>query len=566
MPEHESVLNAIQSPKDLKKLTLEQLRELAGEIRNFLIHTVSMTGGHLASNLGVVEMTLALHFSLDCPGDKLVWDVGHQCYVHKILTGRRDELATLRQYGGLSGFPKRRESEYDTFDTGHSSTAISAALGMARARDLKGEKHAVVAVVGDGAMTGGLSWEALNDAGHKKDRIIIVLNDNEMSITRNVGALSAYLARVRSNHGYARFKGFIEWALDHIPFVGERLFRWADRLKNSMKYLLVPGMVFEEMGYKYYGPINGHDIEQMINVFKLARQNSGPVLIHAVTQKGRGYAPAQQDPEKYHATGPFDRETGLKKGANGEKSSCDAVMGELLLNRARRDKRICVITAAMSEGCGLKPFIREFPDRCFDVGIAEQHAATMAAGMAAAGLRPVFVVYSSFAQRAYDQLLHDICLQSLPVILLISHSGLVGADGETHHGIFDHSFLRQMPGMHVLAPAALDRMGAALDEALHTEGPTAVCYPKGMLPQSLGHFIDHTDHTTRWKVLGEGGPCRGALLAVGMMTEIALEAADLLRREGTAGQCGGLHGHQAAGYPNPRRFTGPASIPLHHGR
>lgn len=531
MTERASLLESIQTPTDLKKLTPAQLRELAGETRDFLIGTVAATGGHLASNLGVVELTLALHYSLDCPRDKLIWDVGHQCYAHKILTGRKEEFPTLRQYGGLSGFPKRKESRYDSFDTGHSSTSISAALGMARARELLGENHAVVAVIGDGAMTGGMAWEALNDAGHKQDRVIIVLNDNAMSITRNVGALSAYLARLRSNLGYVRFKRWIERILDRIPVAGGKIYRWADRTKNSLKYLLVPGMYFEEMGFKYYGPIDGHDIGQMIGVLALARQCRGPVLIHAVTQKGRGYAPAQADPETFHSIGPFCRETGRKRSPNGEESSCDAAAGRMLAERARRDGRICVVNAAMTAGCGLRPFIAAFPKRCFDVGIAEQHAATMAAGMAAAGMRPVFAVYSSFLQRAYDQILHDICMQNLPVLLLVSHSGLVGDDGETHHGIFGHSYLRHMPGMHIYAPPSLERMEAALDEALRTDGPTAIIYPKGALPESLG---TPGGSARRWLLAEERAGSRAALLAAGVMMGNAAEAASLLAAQGIA--------------------------------
>ncbi|NLG37260.1 MAG: 1-deoxy-D-xylulose-5-phosphate synthase [Clostridiales bacterium] len=529
MTECGSLLGKIQSPDDLKKLSPKELRELAGETRQFLIDTVSRTGGHLASNLGVVELTLALHYSFDTPRDRLIWDVGHQCYVHKIITGRRDEMDTLRRYGGLSGFPKRRESEYDAFDTGHSSTAISAALGMARARDLRGERHAVVAVVGDGAMTGGMAWEALNDAGHKQDRIIIVLNDNEMSITRNVGALSSYLARLRGNLGYIRFKKVAAWLLDHIPFVGVRLFRWAERIKNSLKYLLVPGMYFEEMGFTYYGPINGHDLGQLVPLFQRVRHSGRPVLIHVVTQKGRGYAPAQADPERYHSTGEFARKPTDQPVSGGESDSCDMRVGELLTKLGRRDDRICVITAAMAQGCGLRPFISAFPGRSFDVGIAEQHAATLAAGMAAEGFRPVFAVYSSFLQRAYDQVLDDICLQSLPVLLLISHSGLVGADGETHHGIFDHAYLRHMPGMRLVAPSSMERLLAVIEAALKADGPTAICYPRRALPESLG---EAPRDVFEWSAIRTRPGARAALLAVGSMAPSALEAARILHEVG----------------------------------
>jgi 1-deoxy-D-xylulose-5-phosphate synthase len=524
-----SLLGKIQSPDDLRKLSPEELRELAGETRQFLIDTVSRTGGHLASNLGVVELTLALHYSFDTPRDRLVWDVGHQCYVHKIITGRRDQMDTLRRYGGLSGFPKRHESEYDTFGTGHSSTAISAALGMARARDLRGERHAVVAVVGDGAMTGGMAWEALNDAGHKQDRIIIVLNDNEMSITRNVGALSSYLARLRGNLGYIRFKKGIAWLLDHIPFVGVRMFRWAERVKNSLKYLLVPGMYFEEMGFTYYGPINGHDLGQLVPMFQRARNSRRPVIIHVVTQKGRGYAPAQADPERYHSTGEFPRKPADKSVSGDGCGSCDRRVGELVTRLGHRNERICVITAAMAQGCGLMPFIRAFPDRSFDVGIAEQHAATLAAGMAAEGFRPVFAVYSSFLQRAYDQLLHDICLQNLPVLLLISHSGLAGADGETHHGVFDHAYLRHMPGMRLLAPSSMERLLAAVEAGLEADGPTAICYPRRVLPESLG---EAPRDVFTWSMLRTQPGARAALLAVGHMAGSALEAARILEEAG----------------------------------
>lgn len=519
-----NLLDRINSSADLKALSTRELSELAGQIRQYLVDVVGDTGGHLASNLGVVELTLALHSVFDSTRDRIVWDVGHQSYVHKIITGRREAFPTLRRFGGLSGFPKRSESPSDAFGTGHSSTAISAALGMARARDISGQSYHVVAVVGDGAMTGGMAWEALNDAGHGRDRLIILLNDNDMSISRNVGAISGYLTRLRTRKSYRVLKKSLIVAVGRLPWVGRFLQRWLERIKNSMKYLLVPGMYFEEMGIQYFGPIDGHDLDQLKGMLEFARQAEGPVLIHAVTVKGKGYHPAQEDPLAYHMV-PAKSCASLS-GTPG----CDVVVGEWLTRRARQDHRLCVLTAAMPEGCGLHQYAQEHPRRFFDAGIAEEHVATLAAGLAAAGMRPVYTVYSSFLQRAYDQVLHDICLQKLPVTLAVSHSGIVNGDGETHQGIYDYAFLRSMPFIHVLAPTALDELEAALDYALNHDGPVAVCYPKGSLPQTWPGAEEA--RPLRWRWLNRPLHPRAVILAAGAMAQVAWEAAQQLERSG----------------------------------
>lgn len=475
-----SILPTIASPRDIKHLTPVELRSLAKELREEIIRVVAKNGGHLASNLGIVELTLALHLVFDFSVDRLVWDVGHQAYVHKLITGRYPQFSTLRRFGGLSGFPKPTESDYDHFVAGHSSTSISAAMGMALARDLEGKGHNVVAVIGDGALTGGMAWEALNHAGDVGANLIVVLNDNEMSIAENVGAMSSYLARARTAPGYLRTKADVEMLMRRIPWVGERLADVSERLKDSLKYLLVPGMLFEELGFTYLGPVDGHNLMALTTMLELAKTMQGPVLVHCHTEKGKGYRPAATDPGRYHGVGPFDLKIGLPQVPSSV-LSYSHLFAQTLVKLAAQDERIVAITAAMPDGTGLTEFQARFPQRFFDVGIAEQHAVTLAAGMAASGFRPVFAVYSTFLQRAYDQIVHDVCLPRLPVIFAIDRAGLVGADGETHQGVFDMAMLRQMPNMTVLAPRNGQELVNLLVAATKIDGPVAIRYPKGAI-------------------------------------------------------------------------------------
>lgn len=474
------ILNKIESPKDIRSLSAAELDSLAEEIRRYLVTTVSRTGGHLASNLGVVEMTIALHRVFDFETDRLVFDVGHQSYVHKLLTGRAKDFPTLRSRGGVSGFPKTNESKYDAFNTGHSSTSISAAIGMMRADKMNGVKRSVVALIGDGALTGGMAYEALDDVGQQELPLIVVLNDNEMSISGNVGGMSRHLAKMRSARGYRSFKKGFSRALKHIPLIGNWLSDRFEHLKNRIKYFILPNVLFEELGFTYLGPIDGHDIDALTAVFKYARSMDKPVVIHALTHKGKGYAPAEKNPEKFHGIGKFDEQTGETKASFGN----SAVFAEELCSIARDNPKVAAITAAMASGTGLDAFKREFPDRFFDVGIAEQHAVTMAAGMAIAGTVPVFCVYSSFLQRGFDQLLHDVCLQDLKVVFGIDRAGLVGADGETHHGIYDISYLNTLPNMKVLSPSSVQELRACLDWAVNeNDSPCAIRYNRGKLPE-----------------------------------------------------------------------------------
>jgi len=497
-----TLLDSINSPQDLKKLDVSAMYNLAEEIRELLINSVSRCGGHLAANLGVVELTLALHYVFDSPRDKLIWDVGHQSYVHKILTGRREQMKTLRQFGGLSGFPKIEESPHDTFNTGHSSTSISAALGLAIARDLNKEDYSVIAIIGDGALTGGMAFEALNHAGNEDRDLIVVLNDNEMSISHNVGALSAYLNRLRTDPSYSRTKEDIEAILKRIPGIGPNIARAAGRFKDLVKYMMVPGAFFEELGFTYIGPVNGHNLEELILVFRNARRMKGPILIHAITEKGRGYEPASRNPDLFHGVGPFNIETGLpvKKAVR----TYTEVFGEFMVERGQQDARVVAITAAMTSGTGLTEFARQYPERFFDVGICEQHAVTLAAGMARTGLRPVVAIYSTFLQRAYDQIVHDVALQNLPVIFAVDRAGLVGEDGPTHHGVFDLSYLRSIPNMTVMAPADENELVQMLHTAFTLEGPVAIRYPRGV---GLGIPL-----TSPYQVLPAG---RGVMLQEG---------------------------------------------------
>ena len=523
------LLDTINSPADVKALTEEQLVQLAGEIRQLIIEVTSKNGGHLAPNLGVVELSLALHKVFSTPKDKIVYDVGHQAYIHKIVTGRRDMFHTLRQYGGLSGFPKRSESEHDAFGVGHSSTSISAALGMAVARDVKGEDYDVVAVIGDGSMTGGMAFEALNNAGDLRKRMIVVLNDNEMSISKNVGAMSEYLYQLRTGETYNRIKHDLEGWLGNVDFGGDVL-KVLRRIKGSVKNLMLPTCIFEELGFTYLGPIDGHDIHSLIEVLEAAKNLDEPVLIHVITKKGKGYAPAEESPNKFHGTGPFEVATGKKIANPNAPITYTEVFGNTVIELAKEDENIVAITAAMPDGTGLTPFSKEFPKRFFDVGIAEQHAVTAAAGMAAAGLNPVVAIYSTFMQRAYDSVMHDICMQNLHVSLCLDRAGLVGDDGFTHHGVFDYAYLRSMPNMTVMAPKDEDELRHMLKTAVGMNGPVAVRYPRG---SGVGVALSDSINILpigKAEVLREGSDV--SLWAIGTMVESAMKLAEKLAEQG----------------------------------
>ncbi|GAB6935418.1 1-deoxy-D-xylulose-5-phosphate synthase [Calditerricola yamamurae] len=526
------LLERIQSPADVKGLSLAELEQLASEIRQFLIEKLSVTGGHLAPNLGVVELTLALHVLFDSPRDKFIWDVGHQAYVHKILTGRRDRFDTLRQYKGLSGFPKRSESEHDVWETGHSSTSLSAAMGMAIARDLKGEDHKIIAVIGDGALTGGMALEALNHIGHEQRDILVILNDNEMSISPNVGALHNYLGKIRTGRTYTKTKEEIEQLLRKVPF-GHTLARTAERLKDTLKYLLVPGIVFEELGYTYLGPVDGHKLDELLEALKQAARTRGPVLVHVITKKGKGYQPAEADSDTWHGVTPYKIESGEFIKKPGGAPDYKNVFADTLIQLAERDERIVAITPAMLGGSGLVKFQQRFPDRCFDVGIAEQHAVTMAGGLAAQGMKPVCAIYSTFLQRAYDQVVHDVCRQNLNVVFAVDRAGFVGADGDTHQGVFDIGFLRHLPNMVVMMPKDENEFRHMLYTAVtYEEGPIAVRYPRG---NGVGVPLDPELRRIpigTWEVVREGDDV--AILAVGPMVQVALEAAARLEEEGVS--------------------------------
>lgn len=513
------VLEKIKKPNDIKKLQPEEFGLLAEEIRSFLIEKISETGGHLASNLGVVELTMALHLAFDLPEDKLIWDVGHQAYTHKLLTGRKEDFGMLRQHGGISGFPKRRESDCDAFDTGHSSTSISAGLGLVCARDLMQQKHSVVSVIGDGSMTGGMTYEAMNNAATLKTNFIIVLNDNNMSISENVGGISRYLTGLRTNTGYNDFKEGLSSALSRIPVLGDALVYRLKQTKSSIKQLLIPGMFFEEMGITYLGPVDGHNIQQMMQVFQEAKKVRHAVLVHVLTKKGKGYRPAEMNPSKFHGVSPFHVSTGKPKEQKRQPDYTD-VFSDQICRLAAEDERIVAVTAAMPGGTGLSRFAQKYPKRFFDVGIAEGHAVTFAAGMAAAGLRPVFAVYSSFLQRGFDQILHDVCIQNLPVLFAVDRAGLVGCDGETHQGIFDLSYLTQIPNLTVMAPKNGWELGEFMKLALELEGPAAVRYPRGPACMELEEYRAPVEYG-RAEVLEEGGDI--AFLAVGSMVETAME-------------------------------------------
>ncbi len=525
------LLNQIKEPNDIKRISPKLYPVLAQEIRDFLLKNVSQTGGHLASNLGAVEITMALHICLRFPEDKVVYDVGHQSYVHKILTGRKDAFSSLRQKDGLCGFPKRNESDCDAFGTGHSSTSISAALGMAVARDLEQKKETIVAVIGDGALSGGMAYEALNNLSilrKEKKNMIIILNDNKMSISENVGGMSRYLNDLRSRKSYSEFKENVENALNNIPGVGKSVARTLKKSKDSIKQLFIPGMLFENMGITYYGLVDGHDIYELIHAINRAKQHEGPVLIHAITKKGMGYSNAERNPEKFHGIGPFDPETGEVLGEKTKKTYTE-VFADSLIELARDDKKIVAITAAMPSGTGLNTFKKNYPKRFFDVGIAEEHAVTFAAGLAAQGMHPVFAVYSSFLQRGYDQVLHDVCIQKLPVFFCIDRSGLVGADGETHQGIFDISYLSHIPNLVLMAPKNEKEMPEMMKFALKYDGPTAMKYPRGSVYDGLKEYNAPVE-LGKSEVIYEGQDI--VILSVGNVMEECEKAVQILREKG----------------------------------
>lgn len=518
------MLEKIQKPNDIKKIPADQLPALAEEIREFIIESLSKTGGHLASNLGVVELTIAMHRVFDLPKDKLIWDVGHQSYTHKILTGRKDGFETLRREGGISGFPKRSESDCDVFDTGHSSTSISAGVGYVRARELKKENYSVVSIIGDGALTGGMAYEALNNAASLKSNFIIVLNDNEMSITENVGGMSSYLSGLRTASAYTDFKMDVTKALNRIPGIGPGMVDAMRKTKSSIKQIIIPGMLFEDMGLTYLGPVDGHNIPQLIKTFQEAKRFEGPILVHVLTQKGRGYEPAMRHPARFHGAGPFDVKTGLPVGKSNP--TYTDVFSTVMRKMGDRRKDVAAVTAAMMTGVGLKRFSNMFPDRCFDVGIAEEHAVTFAAALSLGGITPVVAIYSSFLQRAYDQIMHDVCMQNLHVVFAIDRAGLVGYDGETHHGIFDLSYLGSMPNMTILAPKNLLELSDMIKFAVDYDGPIAVRYPRGEAYTGLKEFRAPIC-LGKSEVIHEGS--RVALLAVGSMVKMAEEVQKQLK-------------------------------------
>lgn len=522
------ILERIKGAEDLKELSPDEIGILAQEVCSFLIEKISHTGGHLASNLGVVELTIAIFLSFHLPEDKIIWDVGHQSYTHKILSGRMEEFDELRQFGGLSGFPKRKESPYDSFDTGHSSTSISAGLGIAQARDILGKDYKVAAIIGDGALTGGMAYEALNNAARMKKNFIIILNDNKMSISENVGGMSKYLNGLRTGSGYNDLKKNVADALERLPVLGAPIIDKIKRTKNSIKQLFIPGMLFENMGITYLGPVDGHNVQALCKVLKEAQKLDHSVLVHVLTRKGKGYGPAEKYPSRFHGVDPFDIATG-KPLKEKQYPSYTQVFSRKICQLAREHKELVAVTAAMPDGTGLSAFAKEFPDRFFDVGIAEAHAVTSAAGMAAAGLKPVVAVYSSFLQRAYDQILHDVCIQNLPVILAVDRAGLVGSDGETHQGIFDYSYLTSIPNMSVMAPKNLWELRAMLEFAVDYNGPIAIRYPRGQAYRGLKEFMNPIVYGQGEMLFEEQDI---ALLAVGSMVSTAEHIRDKLKARG----------------------------------
>jgi 1-deoxy-D-xylulose-5-phosphate synthase len=526
----EKALDQIRTPHDIKALDQEELGKLCHELREEIISTVSKTGGHLASNLGVVELTAALYYVFDFPKDKLVWDVGHQSYVHKLLTGRRDRFHTLRQYQGISGFPKRDESPYDTFDSGHSGNSISSALGMAEARRLKGEEGRVIAVIGDGSMTAGLAFEGLNQAGHIDQDLIVILNDNEMSISPNVGALSSYLNRLMTGQFVNRFRRDMGGFLETLPRIGKSVLRFAKQAEESLKGLVMPGLLFEELGLKYIGPIDGHRLDYLIETFQNIKKLDGPILIHVITKKGKGYPPAEANPSRFHGVPPFVIETGEFKSTQKSPPSFTEVFGETLCQLAKENKRLIAITAAMQSGTGLEEFASQFPDRFYDIGIAEQHAVTFAAGLALEGMKPVVAIYSTFLQRAYDQVLQDVCLQKLPVVFAVDRGGIVGEDGPTHHGVFDFSYLRHIPNLIAMVPKDENEFQHMIKTAIECPGPVAFRYPRGK-GVGIGRDVSlHSIDIGKGEVLREGQDI--LIIAIGTTVYPSLRAAQRLAEVG----------------------------------
>ena len=519
------MLEKINSPEDLKKLNIEEKEQLAKEIREYILNVVSENGGHLASNLGVVELTIALHSVFNVPTDKIVWDVGHQTYVHKILTGRREQLKTIRKLDGLAGFPKTNESDCDCFNTGHSSTSISAALGMARARDLEGKNNSVIAVIGDGALTGGMALEALNDVGYSNTKMTVILNDNEMSISKNVGGLNMFLSKLRTKKLYAKSSLSAKKVILKIPVVGKPFVKIVQRVKRSIKQLIIPKMFFEDIGFTYLGPVDGHNIEQLQNIMKLSKQVEAPVLIHVLTKKGKGYKIAEENPDKFHATSPFDIETGKPK--KEKQPDYSKVFGEKIVEMAKKDSRIVAITASMKDGTGLTKFQKEFPNRFFDIGIAEQHALGMAAGMAKEGMIPIVPIYSSFYQRAYDQVIHDIALQNLPVIMCVDRAGVVGADGETHQGTLDMAFFRIVPNLTIMAPKDFKELEDMLEFAVKLNKPVVIRYPRG--GEEKTKLEKHEElKLGKAEILKEGKDI--TIVAIGKRVAKAMEMAEKLKQ------------------------------------
>ena len=520
------MLEKINSPKDVKRLNIEQKKQLAEEIRKYILEIVSENGGHLASNLGVVELTIALHSVFDVPKDKIVWDVGHQTYVHKIITGRREELKSLRKLNGIAGFPKSKESEADCFNTGHSSTSISAALGMARARDLKGEEHSVLAVIGDGALTGGMALEALNDTGWSKTKMTVILNDNEMSISKNIGGMSMLLSKLRTKRSYNKSSDAVKNMILKIPKIGKTLVKMVIRVKRSIKQLVIPKMFFEDIGFRYLGPVDGHDIAELERMLKISKRLNEPVLLHVLTKKGKGYPVAEKNPDQFHATGPFDLQTGKSK--KEKKNDYSKVFGEKLVELAKKNDKIVAITASMKDGTGLTEFAKQFPERFFDIGIAEQHAIGVAAGMAKEGTIPVVPIYASFYQRAYDQVIHDVAMQDLPVVMCVDRAGVVGADGETHQGTLDMSFFRLVPNLTIMAPKNFKELEEMLAFAVDLNKPVVIRYPRGGEDE---YKIEQQEKLNLGKaeILKEGKDI--SIIAIGKMVARAMKVAEKIEKE-----------------------------------
>ena len=524
----QKILDRIDNPKDTKRLTEKEKIQLAEEIREEMVETVSKTGGHLASNLGVVELTIALHSVFDLPEDKIVWDVGHQTYVHKMLTGRREKMKTLRSLNGIAGFPKTKESIYDDFNTGHSSTSISAALGMARARDLNNKDNHVIAVIGDGALTGGMALEALDDAGSSKTRLIVILNDNEMSISKNVGGISRFLTRIRTKKFYKKSNNCIRKLLEKIPKFGPFVIHIARRIKYSIKQLMIPNMFFEDLGFKYLGPVDGHDIERVEWILNLAKKEKEPVVVHIITKKGKGYKPAEENPDSFHSVGSFNKETG--KLIKTKEKDYSQVFGDKLVELAEKNEKIVAVTAAMADGTGLKEFKKKYPKRFFDVGIAEQHAVCMAAGMAKEGFIPVVPIYSSFYQRAFDQVIHDVCMQNLPVVMCVVRAGVVGQDGETHQGMFDLSFFNLIPNITIMAPKDFKELEEMLEFAVSLKAPVVIRYPRGTENKKIKFDKQEKIELGKSEILTQGEDI--TIVAIGKMVAKAFEVKEELEKEG----------------------------------